>query len=147
MNVCQAMLDKMDISAGVALVTFVRFVASAIFLPVGENIFLNTLVEKLTKNLPNIDPDSVTSGGATELRDLVSGDDLGILIDDYNLAIRNISYMTIVVCALTIFGSVFIEWRSLKPQVRPVANGRDTESGSRKGDDVKQGDASETKED
>ncbi|KAH8734144.1 major facilitator superfamily domain-containing protein [Ilyonectria robusta] len=113
MNVVQTILDRADIATGSALVTFVRFLASAVFLPVAQNIFLNTLVKKLT-NLPGIDPKTVTGGGATELRSLVSSDDLKTLLADYNVAIRNVSFLAIATCAITILGSVFVEWHNLK---------------------------------
>ncbi|KPM38176.1 hypothetical protein AK830_g8402 [Neonectria ditissima] len=121
LNVVQTVLARSDISTGSALVTFVRFLASAIFLPVAENIFLNTLVKKLT-NLPGIDPKAVTSGGATDLRDLVSGDDLDMLLTDYNLAIRNVMFMVTAASAATILGSVFVEWRSLKTEAKKQAS-------------------------
>ncbi|KAH7148985.1 major facilitator superfamily domain-containing protein, partial [Dactylonectria estremocensis] len=113
MTVVQTILDATDIATGTALVTFVRFLASAIFLPVAENIFLNTLVKKLT-NLPDIDPEAVTSGGATELRRLVSSEGLYLLLADYNEAIRNVTFLVISASAITLIGSVFVEWRNLK---------------------------------
>ena len=122
MTVVQTILGSADIATGVALVTFVRFLASAIFLPVAENIFLNTLVNTLT-NLPGVEAKAVTDAGATELRHLVSGDDLETLLSDYNEAFRNVTLMVVATSALTTLGSVFVEWRSVKAKPQAQASG------------------------
>jgi hypothetical protein len=120
LNVVQTVLDRSDIATGSALVLFVRFLGSAVFLPVAQNIFLNSLVSKLT-NLPGISPSAVTGGGATELRGLASGDDLKTLLSDYNGAIVNVFYVAVATCAVTVFGSIFVEWRSLKARAEEQA--------------------------
>ncbi|OAP63962.1 hypothetical protein AYL99_03189 [Fonsecaea erecta] len=113
LNVVQTILGRSDIATGSAVIMFVRFLGSAIFLPVAENIFLNRLVVKLT-NLPGIDPTAVTKAGATDLRNLASGGDLQTLLGDYNDAIVDVFYQLVATCAVTTLGSVFVEWRSLK---------------------------------
>lgn len=113
LNVVQTVLERSDIAAGSSLVMFVRFLGSAIFLQVAENIFLGGLVSKLS-NLPQIDSSTVTGAGATQLRNLASGNDLKTLLTDYNGAIVNVFYLVTATCAATILGSVFVEWRSLK---------------------------------
>jgi hypothetical protein len=117
LTVVQTVLERSDVATGSALIMFVRFLGSAVFLPVAQNIFLSSLVSKLT-NLPGISPGAVTGGGATELRNLASGDDLKTLLSDYNSAIVNVFYMVVATCAITIFGSVFVEWRSLKARAK-----------------------------
>lgn len=113
LNVAQTVLGRSDIATGSALVMFTRFLGSTISLPVAQTIFLNGLVSKLT-NLPGISVTAVTGGGATELRRLASGEDLQTLLSDYNAAIVHVVYMVVATCAITIFGSIFVEWRSLK---------------------------------
>jgi predicted MFS family arabinose efflux permease len=113
LNVVQTVLERSDISTGSAIVMFTRFLGSAIFLPVAENIFINRLISRLT-NLPGINPHAVLNGGATELRNLATGDDLNTLLSDYNGAIIDVLYMVVATCSITIFGSIFVEWRSLK---------------------------------
>ncbi|KAL9107302.1 MAG: hypothetical protein Q9227_007754 [Pyrenula ochraceoflavens] len=116
-TVVQTVLERKDIATGSSLVMFMRFLGPAVFLPVAQNIFLNRLVSKLS-NLPGIDPSAVIGGGATELRNLASGDDLRILLSDYNAAIVNVFYMVVATCSVTLFGSVLVEWRSLKARAK-----------------------------
>lgn len=112
-NVVQTVLDKSDMAAGTALIMFMRFLGSAIFLPVAQNIFINSLVSKLT-NLPNISTSTVINGGATDLRNLVSGDNLSILLSDYSGALIPVFYLVTGTSSVTIFGSLLVEWRSLR---------------------------------
>jgi len=113
MNVLGTVLDRTDVSTGTAVIFFVRFLGAAIFVPVAENVFVTQLIKKL-QNLPGISPDAVAKGGATAIRQLVSGADLGILLHDYNDAIVDVFYIVIATSAITIFGSVLVEWKSLK---------------------------------
>jgi predicted MFS family arabinose efflux permease len=120
LNVIQTVLGRSDIATGSALVMFLRFLGSAVFLPVAQNIFINSLVSKLT-NLPGIDADAITNGGATELRGLVSKENLDKLLADYNMAIVDVFYMVVATTSVTIFGSVLVEWRSLKARAKEQA--------------------------
>ena len=94
----------------------------AIFLPVAQNIFLAKLVSNMS-NLPNVDPQAVLNGGATELRQLVTGVDLETLLSDYNGAIVDVFYMVIAMAAITIFGAVLVEWRNLRATAAKQAGG------------------------
>jgi predicted MFS family arabinose efflux permease len=120
LNVVQTVLGRSDIATGSSLIMFTRFLGSAISLPVAQTIFLNSLVSKLI-NLPGINSSAVTGGGATELRKLASGDDLTTLLSDYNAAIVNVVYMVVATCAVTVFGSIFVEWRSLRARAKEQA--------------------------
>jgi len=113
MNAAQTILDRSDIPTGTAIILFTRFLGSSIFLPVAQSIFVQRLLSKLT-NLPGINSKVVIDGGATELRFLTTGNDLNLLIEDYNSAIVDVFYMNVVTAILTVFGSLLVEWRSLK---------------------------------
>lgn len=113
MNVVQTVFGRSDIAVASAIIMFVRFLGSAIFLPVAQNVFLNSLVSKLT-NLPNVDAQAVINGGATSLTSLASGNDLSALLADYNSALINVFYLVVATSAVTLFGSIFVEWKNLK---------------------------------
>ncbi|OBT58409.1 hypothetical protein VE04_00770 [Pseudogymnoascus sp. 24MN13] len=113
MNVVQTVLDRSDIATGTAVVTFMRFLGPAIFLPVAQNIFLSRLISKLA-NIPGISAKTVLDGGATDIKSLATGDNLERLISDYNDSIVSVFYIVVATCSVTIFGSVLVEWRSLK---------------------------------
>lgn len=120
MNVVQTVLERPDIAVGSAVVMFVRFLGSAVFIPIAQNIFLQDLISKLTA-LPGIDAEKIVKGGATELRSLVSGHELEQLLTYYNASIVKVFYIVVGTCAVTIFASVCVEWRSLKAKAKDEA--------------------------
>jgi len=120
LNVVQTVLDRPDIATGSAFIMFTRFLGPALFLPIAQNIFLNNLVSKLS-NLPGISPAAVTDGGATAIKNLATGGDLQVLLSDYNSAIVKVFYLVAATSAVTIFGSVFVEWKSLKARAQEQA--------------------------
>ncbi|KAH7324523.1 major facilitator superfamily domain-containing protein [Stachybotrys elegans] len=113
MTIAQTVLPKIDVGIGTSLVMFARFLGPTIFLPVGQNIFLSALVENV-RNLPNIDAETIIDGGATELRNLVSEQDLPTLLSDYNAALTHVYYLIAALSAITIIGSFFVEWKSVR---------------------------------
>lgn len=119
-NVVQTILERSDISTGAAIMMFMRFIGPTIFLPVAQNLFLSRLISQM-KNLPDISPQAVTNGGATQLRDLASGDDLSTLLSDYNTAITDVAYISVTAATLTILGSLLVEWRNLKKRAAEQA--------------------------
>lgn len=112
-NAVQTILNRSDIATGSAVVLFTRFLGSSIILPVAQNVFARRLLTELT-NLPGISPKAVIDGGVTQLRYLASDNDLNLLLSDYNAAIVDVFYMNVATSVLTVFGSVLVEWRSLK---------------------------------
>ncbi|XWW93970.1 hypothetical protein V2A60_001909 [Cordyceps javanica] len=117
LNVVQTVLERSDIAQGSAAVMLVRFLGSTIFIPIAQNVFIRDLASKLAA-LPGVDTETVIKGGATELRSLVPADELNQLLTYYNASLSKVFYIAAGTCAVTIFGSVCVEWRSLKAKAR-----------------------------
>jgi MFS family permease len=115
LNVVQTVLDRPDVPVGSTVVIFLRFLGSSIALPIAQSVFLNHLVADLT-NLPSVNPEDVIKGGVTELRRLVTPDQLPILLQDYNNAIINVFYIVVATTSLTIFSCFLIEWKTVRPK-------------------------------
>lgn len=120
MNVVQTVLERSDIAVGSAVVMFVRFLGSAVFIPIAQNVFLQDLISELTALL-GVDAEKIVKGGATELRSLVSGQELEQLLTYYNASIVKVFYIVAGTCAVTIFASVCVEWRSLQAKAKDEA--------------------------
>ncbi|KAK2606279.1 hypothetical protein QQS21_003327 [Conoideocrella luteorostrata] len=125
LNVVQTILGRSDISTGSAVVTFARFLGSAIFLPISQSVFLHGLIANLT-NMPAIQLGAVTNGGVTELRTIVSEAELPILIEGYNAALVNVFRVVLGTCVATTLGTVWIEWVSLKSRAAEIAGGKES---------------------
>ncbi|KAL7940984.1 major facilitator superfamily domain-containing protein [Trichoderma barbatum] len=124
LNVVQMVLDRPDIASGTALMMFTRFLGSSVFLPVAQTVFLTDLISRIPSNLPTIDPTTIATAGATELKHLVSGDDLSLLLSDYNDSLMEVFYMMAAVSAVTIFGN-FQKTMLPSTQVPPSSLSRD----------------------
>lgn len=112
-NVVQTILSRSDIATGAAVVMFTRYLGSAIFLAVAENIFLNHLTSEIPRGL-NISAQEVLNSGATRLRDKVAGGELETLLSVYNGAIVDVFYVVVATSAFTIVGSSLVGWHNLK---------------------------------
>ncbi|KAL8910440.1 MAG: hypothetical protein Q9171_004278, partial [Xanthocarpia ochracea] len=69
----QTVLPLDDVSIGTALVIFAQTLGGAIFVSAAQNVFTNDLLANLQRLLPSIDPAVVLTAGATELREVVRG--------------------------------------------------------------------------
>lgn len=92
---------------------FAQQLAGAVFVSVGQNLFDQRLVKNLA-NVANINPKSVTNSGATELRKVVSPQELPVVLVAYNNAIQRTLILACVMGALMILGSVLMPWNSVK---------------------------------
>jgi hypothetical protein len=115
LTLVQTIIAKADVAQGSSFVMFIRFLGAAIFLPVGQTIFINSLVRKLG-NLPFIDPKMVVNTGATELVNLASGSNLEKLILDYNDSLVNVFYLIAATSVASLLGSCLIKWGKVEPR-------------------------------
>ncbi|CRG89875.1 Putative HC-toxin efflux carrier TOXA [Talaromyces islandicus] len=115
LNVVQTVLDRPDIAVGSAVVVFLRFLGSSIALPIAQSVFLNHLIANLA-NLPSINPEDVVKGGVTDLRHLVTPNQLPVLLRDYNDAIINVFYIVVATSSLMVLSCFVIEWKTVRPK-------------------------------
>ncbi|KAF7190997.1 MFS-type efflux pump MFS1 [Pseudocercospora fuligena] len=110
----QAVLPAPDIPIGTAIVMFSQTLGGALFISVAQNVFQNGLLKHVISAVPNIDPARVLGTGATELVNVFQGTDLQGVRQAYNDAIVETFYVAVALASLTIFGSAFFEWKSVK---------------------------------
>ncbi|MCJ1433903.1 hypothetical protein MMC27_003268 [Xylographa pallens] len=109
----QTVLPRNDVSIGAALMMFSQLLGGTVFISVGNNIFDTRLTQNLVK-IPGIDVGSVVATGATELKNMVPGSLLPQVIVAYNDALRATFYLACALTSCTIFGSLAMEWKSVK---------------------------------
>lgn len=111
----QAALPAEDIPTGTAVVIFAQTIGGAIMLSVGTNVFNNELFKGILKAVPDINPTTVLTAGATSLRstpELVPH--LAEILVVYNKAITQTFYASVAMGALGLIGALAMEWRSVK---------------------------------
>ena len=109
----QTVLQRQDVSIGASLMMFSQTLGGAVFISVGNNIFDTRLTHNLMK-IHGISVGAVGKIGATELRNIVPADLLPQVLIAYNDALRATFYLVTVLTCLTIFGSLAMEWKSVK---------------------------------
>ena len=133
----QTVLPRKDVSVGAALMMFSQTLGGAIFISVGNSIFDTRLAHNLAK-ISGLDVGSVAATGATELWNVVSTGQLPQLLMAYNDALRGTFYLVTALSCCTIFGSLAMEWKSVK-QGQQKQNGsaaKDGEKQAQKIDDA-----------
>lgn len=112
----QTVLPKDQVAIGISLLAFVQFLGGSIFVTVCQNLLQNKLVEGLLDKIPNFDPAAVSGQGATDFRNLVSADELPLVLDVYNGSLKSIWYVGLGLSCLILLGSLGFEFRSVKKQ-------------------------------
>ena len=111
----QAVLERKDVPAGIALMFFGQTLGGAIFVSVAQNVLDDRLAQSLS-NVPGFSPKAIVAQGATDLRWTVQPQYLGRVVEAYNDALVNVFYIMVAMASLSIFGSVLLKWSSLKKE-------------------------------
>ncbi len=109
----QAALPRDDVPMGMAFMFFGQLVGSTVFVSVGQNVFSNQLVQRLS-GFPGFDVSLVTSGGVTALLEALPAGVRGSALVAYNEAIREVFKVGLIVTCLAILGTSTLEWLSVK---------------------------------
>jgi hypothetical protein len=83
---------------------------------VAQNVFQNRLLSNLETAFPGLDlsPATVLGTVATNLRGVVPPQYMPPVIAAYNKALQQTFYVGVATASLSIFGSLGLEWRSVK---------------------------------
>ncbi|KAJ7064712.1 major facilitator superfamily domain-containing protein [Mycena amicta] len=110
----QTTLPAADIAVGSTLPIFMQSIGGALFLSVGANVFTTKLAGGLAARVPGVDPSIVLNAGATSLKSAVDPQYLPIVLEVYNSALMHAFKVGIAMSAVSIVGTLTMEWRSVK---------------------------------
>jgi hypothetical protein len=110
----QTVLSDADISIGLSFLQFISFFAGSTFITVAQTLLENGLVSGLKNILPNLDPSTISGGGASAVRELVTPYQLPVVLAVYNDSLRSIWYLGLGLACLVFLASWGFEWRSVK---------------------------------
>jgi MFS family permease len=128
MLAAQTVLDKVDVPTGTSLMIFSQSLAGAVFISVGNTIFLNRLIDDLETMVSGIDPEMILAVGATSLRELIPPELLDTVLVAYNDAIVYTFYAAVATSGLAFFLAFGMEMKLVKKKP-PEAAGSDTALG------------------
>lgn len=107
---------------------FSQILGGAIFVSVGQNVLNNQLLQRLA-GLPGFSPALVASGGATTLVNSFPAEYRHDALSAYNESLRTVFRVGLILAALSVIGSVSMEWRSVKKD-KQGAKAADVEKGA-----------------
>ncbi|MCJ1238226.1 hypothetical protein MMC14_006215 [Varicellaria rhodocarpa] len=116
----QVVLPREDVSTGIAVMFFSQQLGGAIFVSVGQNVFINSLVSGLA-NVPSLSAMTIVNTGATDIRQDVPLQYLPKVLNGYNHALTRTFVIATGMTALSILGSLAMEWKNIKKSKKPAA--------------------------
>lgn len=113
----QAELSNKDLATGTAIIVFTQTIGGSMFVSVAENVFNNKLVSYTLEYAPGMDPNTVLSAGATSIQQIIKEQFPkyleGVTLA-YNDAITQTFLVSASMAAVSLFGSGFMPWGSVK---------------------------------
>ena len=112
-----SILPQNDIPIGTSISVFFQFFGGAIFLAIGENIFVSRLVSALHTYAPSLNAKAVVAAGAEGLRRVVATEDptaLANALHAYDIAIANTFYLCVAGSGAAFLWAFGVEWKSVK---------------------------------
>lgn len=120
----QTVLPKADVPIGTAIAMFTQTLGGALFISVAQNVFTNRLLKNiLATAVPGMDVETILKTGATELKNQIDPKFLPIVQRAYNGAVVDTFYVSVACAALSLFGAVMFEWKSVKGKKIEMAGG------------------------
>jgi hypothetical protein len=112
----QTVLPKEEVASGTSILMLVQTISGAIFLSIGQSVLQNELLKNLETEFPHgeFDPSILPNAGATQVRSLVPPQYLQTVLVAYNAALTKVFIVGLCLSALTIIGSLAMEWKSVK---------------------------------
>ncbi|KAL1853595.1 MFS sugar transporter [Diaporthe australafricana] len=110
----QAVLSDKDLPTGTAVIVFTQTLGGSLFVSVSQNVFSNKLVEYVRDYAPGLEPSIVLSAGATSIQKTIPAEFLDGVTLAYNDALMQTFLVSAALAAVSIVGSGFMEWKSVK---------------------------------
>ena len=112
----QTVLPIEDLPVGSAIVVFMQTLGGAVLVSAAQTTFQNRLLQDLQEALPggSFDPAGLLRTGATEISAKVPPELLPTVLVAFNDALTHVFTVSICMSALTMVGSLAMEWRSVK---------------------------------
>ncbi|PLB35188.1 uncharacterized protein BDW47DRAFT_128387 [Aspergillus candidus] len=111
----------------ISVLSLLETLSTAISLAIGKSIFHNRLVDNLHTIAPSADASLIT-GNSALVRDIVPDDLLPSVLNAYSRSIMQTFYAGVAMCALSLFGSASLPWKSIKEEESPDSTTGDDNS-------------------
>lgn len=94
--------------------TFAQTFGGTIMISIAQTILSHTLTSQLSITLPGFDFSKISGAGLTNIRDMVSVQQLPEVLAAFNKGIINVFYCALATAVLSLLGSTLLEWKTIK---------------------------------
>jgi hypothetical protein len=108
----QVVLDKVDVPTGCVMVIFFQCLGSALATSIGQNLFVDKLIQELHQ-VDGIDATAIVDAGAKDFRKLVPTEFMDAVIDAFGSALKNVFILATATAAMSFVVSLAMEWRRI----------------------------------
>ncbi|KAK5989377.1 Aspyridones efflux protein [Cladobotryum mycophilum] len=119
-----------DVATTTAILSFAQTIGGALFISVAQTAFSNELVQELKVRAPDLNSSTVLDAGAADLASHVPKQYLSEVVVSYSNGLAKSFIVGTVLVVLSLTGSVFVEWRSVKSR-KNEADGKGVWEGNR----------------
>lgn len=109
----QTVLERSDISTGMALNFFGQNLGGAIFVPVAQAIFESMLQKKISA-IPGMNATNIDTTGVLELKDVVPQLYLPEVQSAFNSSVTRCIFVSVALSAASLLPALIMEWRNIK---------------------------------
>ena len=113
----QTVLKTIDVPIGTSLMIFSQLLGGSVFIAVGQNVFSNQLLQRLSK-VQGFDPALLATNGATTLISQLPEDIRHNVLFEYNESLRRVFQVGLIVSAVSFLGAISMEWKSVKKDLQ-----------------------------
>jgi hypothetical protein len=129
----QAVLPLEEISTGIGIMLFGQLGGGAVFVSVAQTVFSNELVKRVSgMRITGLNPQELTTIGATEFRRIVPADRLAEVLDAYNASLTRTYRVGLIMASLSVIGPLGMKWVNVKKKQAPAPNPQENPSAERK---------------
>ena len=121
----QTVLAQADVSIGISLMFFAQSFGGAIWVCIGQSLFVNYLTDGL-KTVPGINIQAIVAEGATRLREVVSANHITEVLVVYNDALCRAFIVVVAVSCLMVLPALGMEWKNIKNKKEAGHNENET---------------------
>ncbi|KAL5340613.1 major facilitator superfamily domain-containing protein [Aspergillus crustosus] len=113
MTVVQGSSKLEDVSSATGIMVLCQTLSGAYFVAIAQSLFANRMLQTVLSSAAHLDPAQVLGAGASELRDVFSGDDLREVVNAYMVGIKDVFAFSLACAALAVLLSLIIPFERL----------------------------------
>lgn len=109
----QDAVPRSEVPISYAVVLTAGYLGSSIALAIAQAVFASRLKAEIREGLPGFSPDAIVNAGATDLRNLVSGELYERALRLYNTALTKSWYISIILAGVSSFLVLGFKWKKM----------------------------------